>query len=485
MDALTLTLPPRRPPSSMDRQPSPGLYTSEGSPSLEAASSTLASPFNALGRDAPLGSQSDTLGSSRLGGLGTAGRRPRPAGLRNSYDRWGETYEAWEKKMQQEGQENDDDTDAGSVAQRRVHTEGEQSTRRPGTRSVVNETLKSVGLVRNPTTASVRRLQDVVSEGRTRTLSDVRHTADREDSLVASPMSLTHRDTLRSRETADLNQGSSVRLSIRDRSSSRRSTDHHDREGSGISAIERYGGSRQLLLSPNVRAPVTIHNTLNGIPTGESPAMGSRNLPAIGGDRRRDMIDGRRPGIEPRRDASESRRDTSVMDGRETPANLRAFKSNYSGAGSQPKAYTSPSGIQRILPPRPNTSTGGDANSSNGAAHAHHSPNFSTGNVNLLTAPATTSRASSTGEPAVSSTSGLGTNSGSGSGNPTQLLNDALYMFEGHVSKLPHSSTMPDTYNDVLRDAKTIVGAAVALANGLRAANAVCVDEMVEAEVYT
>ena len=143
-------------------------------------------------------------------------------------------------------------------------------------------------------------------------------------------------------------------------------------------------------------------------------------------------------------------------------------------AQSPLKAYTSPSGVQRILPPRPNTSASADLSVGNVSAHthAHHSANASTGNLNIITST-----------PPNGPTNALSGSGGSGKGDPIQLLNDALYMFESHISRLPHSNTMPETYNDVLRDAKGIVNAAVGLDRALRAAQGVCVEEMVEAEV--
>lgn len=459
MDALTLTLP-RRPPSQSDRQPSPGLYTSEGSPSLDHSSSTLASPFSATNSNSVQGSQSDNYGSSRLSGLGSISRRPRPAGLRNSYDRWGEPYDQWEKN-QLDSTTHGDETDASSVAQRRILTDGDTPSRRPTMRSVVNEGLRAAGLTRASTVGSVRRVLD--GEGRSRTTSDARLG----DELVSSPTTLNARD--RNRDTVDLSRsGGNTRLSVRDRSSSRMSTDEREKDGAYSEMDKLRERVRSSMLSPNVRPPITIHNLLTDRHTGESPALSHRELP----DTRRDTMD-----ANSRRDAMDIRRDTiTPMDGRETPFNLRAFQSSYRGSALQSqgslRAYVSPSGTQRTLPPRPNTSASADMRDN--ISHAHHSSNASTGNLNLIMSGSS----SGAGSGPASAVGG-----GSGRSDPIQLLTDALYMFESHVSRLPHSNTMPETYNEVLRDAKGIVDAAAKLNGALRAAQGVSIEEMVEAEV--
>jgi hypothetical protein len=362
-----------------------------------------------------------------------------------------------------------DDADASSAA-RRVYTDGDTSSRRPGVRSVVNEGLRAAGLTRASTVGNIgRRVHDM--EGRNRTMSDARLG----DELVSSPTTFSSRE--RPRESIDLTRsGGSSRLSARDRSSSRLSTDDRDRDG-GFTEIDKLRERTRIsLLSPNVRPPVTIHNLLNDRHTGESPIPSHRELSDDGRrDTRRDTIDatGRRNGID-------LRRDTIIpSDGRETPVNLRAFQSAYRGstmqAQSSLKAYTSPSGVQRILPPRPNTSVSADMSVGNvfAHAHAHHSASASTGNLNLITSSPSSGPSSAIG----------GGSGGSGKSDPIQLLTDALYMFESHISRLPHSNTMPETYNDVLRDAKGIVNAAVGLDMALRAAQGVCVEEMIEAEV--
>ncbi|KAG8754118.1 hypothetical protein FRC14_005371 [Serendipita sp. 396] len=354
-DGNTLTISR---PSSSSRQPSPGLYTSEGSPSL--------SP-------------------SALGGPNTMSRRPRPAGLRNSYDRWGEPYERWEKSQLE--------TQPDAAPE----TEPDLSQRRAGLRSVVNEGLKAAGLTRTNTTSSMRRRgEDVPLRSRTISALDGRPAG-----LVASPSTLDPPGT--------------ARLSTeRDRSRSRL----EERSVSDMESL-RERSSRHAFFSPNIRAGRTIHNVLNNVSTDSPNPDQHRALP----------------------------------DGRETPANLRSFKNTYSSQLSgtaMTKAYTSPSGLQRHLPIRASASNAGQ-----------DSPKFGSFN-----SPSQTSIS-------------LGGN------NPVQLLQDALYMFESHVQKLPQSTTMGDTYNDVLRDAKGIVGAAAALNIALRGAAAVCVDEQIEAEVET
>ena len=352
-----------RPTSS--RQPSPGFYTSEGSPSM--------------------GSLSATLGESS-----TMSRRPRPAGLRNSYDRWGESYESWEKS-QKDVQGEEDITP-------RTETDSSQN-RRTGLRSVVNEGLRAAGLTRASTTASSIRRGREDPLPRSQTTGSL---ANRTDSLVTSPTSLD--------PSSALTRLSSERERSRSRADERSVTDID-------SLRERSSNSRHTFFSPNVLATRTIHNVLS-TKASESPNKSPEQL--------------------------------TPMDGRETPANLRLFKSNYSST-PMGKAFTSPSGTQRHLPTR------------SGASNAGMDSPRQIGN-------------------------GLNTNNtSSGSLSPAaktvQLLNDALYMFESHVQRLPQASSMPDTYSDVVRDAKGIVNAAAALNMALRSAAAVCVDEQVDAEV--
>lgn len=360
-DGTLLTI--ARPTSS--RQPSPGLYTSEGSPSM--------------------GSLSATLGESA-----TVSRRPRPAGLRNSYDRWGEPYENWEK-AQMESQ-NQGEISPGT------ETDVSQQ-RRPGVRSVVNEGLKAAGLTRASTAVSSMRRAREETVTRSRTSSSL---AIRNESLVTSPTSLD--------PSSALSRLSSERERSRSRIDERATTDID-------SLRERSSSARHTFFSPNVRATRTIHNVLSNKPP-ESPNQSPDQL--------------------------------TPMDGRETPANLRLFKSNYSST-PMGKAYTSPSGTQRHLPARSVASNVG------------------------LDSP----RQAGTGLNA----NNMSSNSLNPDGGPVQLLNDALYMFESHVQRLPQSSSTPDTYGEVLRDAKGIASAAAALNVALRSAAGVCVDEQIEAEV--
>jgi len=63
------------------------------------------------------------------------------------------------------------------------------------------------------------------------------------------------------------------------------------------------------------------------------------------------------------------------------------------------------------------------------------------------------------------------------------LMNEALFMFESHVQKLPRASVTPGIYDDVVRDAQVLVAAAGSLNKALRAASNVAVEEQVYAEV--
>ena len=79
---------------------------------------------------------------------------------------------------------------------------------------------------------------------------------------------------------------------------------------------------------------------------------------------------------------------------------------------------------------------------------------------------------------------------GSSSTNPTNnmeqhahLMNEALFMFESHIQKLPRASVTPGIYDDVVRDAQVLVAAAGSLNKALRAASNVSVEEQVYAEV--
>jgi len=63
------------------------------------------------------------------------------------------------------------------------------------------------------------------------------------------------------------------------------------------------------------------------------------------------------------------------------------------------------------------------------------------------------------------------------------LMNEALFMFESHVQKLPRATVMPGIYDDVVRDARVLVAAAGSLNKALRAASNIAVEERVFAEV--
>jgi len=63
------------------------------------------------------------------------------------------------------------------------------------------------------------------------------------------------------------------------------------------------------------------------------------------------------------------------------------------------------------------------------------------------------------------------------------LMNEALFMFESHVQKLPRASVMPGMNDDVLRDAQVLVAAAGSLNKALRAASNVALEEHVYAGV--
>ncbi|PVF94855.1 hypothetical protein CPB86DRAFT_800146 [Serendipita vermifera] len=372
-----LTLP-RAP--SRSRQPSPGLYSSPGSPSLATSSGTLGGPDS------------------------KTSRRPRPPGLRNSYDRWGESYEKWEKTQMEQQENSPADTDSSM-----------QQQQRRGLRSVVNESLKAAGLTPTSATSATSSMRRRPEEEGTRPRKLSSGVLGR-DVFANSPIS-----SLRERnwESMDLTRAGNSRSSTeRERPRSRISPEDQDSRSDMDSLRER--AARHPFFSPNVRPTRTIHNVLQ----------------------------------HPEESASTNGVDTA--DGRETPANLRIFKSNYSSQfASSPmmKSYTSPSGTQRTLPPRAATVA-----------------NLSTGSpkVGMNGSPLS----------AVPSSGNLST-----SGGPVQLLQDSLFMFESHVQRLPQGSAMPDTFNDVLRDAKGIVHAASALNIALRSAATVCVDEQIDAEV--
>jgi hypothetical protein len=370
-----LTLP-RAP--SRSRQPSPGLYSSPGSPSLATSSGTLSGPDG-----------------------NRTSRRPRPPGLRNSYDRWGESYEQWERSQLEQETSPSADTDSSM-----------QQQQRRGLRSVVNEGLKAAGLTGGGSSPNMRPKPE---EGQTRPRKLSNGLLGREV-FANSPIS-----SLRERnwESMDLTKTGSTRLSS-ERPRSRISPEDQDSRSDMDSLRER--ATRHAFFSPNARPTRTIHNVLSNQP-GDSPAAN----------------------------------EVDAANGRETPANLRIFKSNYSSTfASTPmmKSYTSPSGTQRTLPPRAatvaNLSTGSPKVGVNGSPLSAIQP--SSGNLST-------------------------------SGGPVQLLQEALFMFESHVQRLPQNSAMPDTFNDVLRDAKGIVQSASALNIALRSAATICVDEQIEAEI--
>ena len=126
---------------------------------------------------------------------------------------------------------------------------------------------------------------------------------------------------------------------------------------------------------------------------------------------------------------------------------LRHLRSNtdlpdrYSSLGSAAvtKAFTSPSGIVRTLQSKreiPSTPGGGSStNATNNMEHHAH------------------------------------------------LMNEALFMFESHVQKLPKATVTPGIYDDVVRDAQVLVAAAGSLNKALRAASSIAFEEQVLAEV--
>jgi hypothetical protein len=63
------------------------------------------------------------------------------------------------------------------------------------------------------------------------------------------------------------------------------------------------------------------------------------------------------------------------------------------------------------------------------------------------------------------------------------LMNEALFMFESHVQKLPRATATPGIYDDVVRDAQVLVAAAGSLNKALRAASNTAFEERVHAEV--
>lgn len=283
-----------------------------------------------------------------------------------------------------------------------------------GVRSVVNEGLRAAGLTR------ARKVSD--SGG-----------------VVASPTTLQpgERDYNEvSRLSSDMiRSGSAPRLSSdRERSRSRMSVD----APLNMDSL-RERASRNAFFSPNVRGTRTIHNVLNPDAPADSPS----------------------PKEEP----------NAFLSGRETPANLRQFKRDYSGTGMV-KSYTSPSGTQRHLPSRSVTALN---MTSHGSEHYGGSVNNSRSSVPGTPSPTKNSF------PLGGSSTQSSPNTVNGSG-PVNLLQDALWMFESHVQRLPPSS-VPEIANDVLRDARGIVNAAVALNGALRGAAGVCVDEQIEAEI--
>lgn len=291
-------------------------------------------------------------------------------------------------------------------------------------RSVVNESLRAAGLTR------------------TRKVSD-------SGAVVASPTALHSREQERLESLDMVRSGSAVgasRLSSereRDRSRSRMSVDAREREPLDMDSL-RERATRNTFFSPNVRGNRTIHNVLN-------PSAADNSSPT------------EEPG-------------SAIVSGRETPANLRLFKQNYSGSigGSTPilKSYTSPSGTQRHLPSR---SIATFNMSSHGSEH--HGGSISNSRSSVPGTPSPMKRSVPLGDSSTQSSP----NTVNGTG-PVNLLQDALWMFESHVQRLPPSN-VPEITNDVLRDARGIVNAAIALNGALRGAAGVCVDEQIEAEV--
>jgi hypothetical protein len=134
-------------------------------------------------------------------------------------------------------------------------------------------------------------------------------------------------------------------------------------------------------------------------------------------------------------------------DGTRASPSLRHLRSKtdlpdrYSSLGSAAvvKAFTSPSGVVRTLQSKreiPSTPGGGSStNTTNNMEHHAH------------------------------------------------LMNEALFMFESHVQKLPKATVTPGIYDDVVRDAQVLVAAAGSLNKALRAASNTAIEEQVYAEV--
>jgi len=78
---------------------------------------------------------------------------------------------------------------------------------------------------------------------------------------------------------------------------------------------------------------------------------------------------------------------------------------------------------------------------------------------------------------------GLSTNTTNNMEHHALLMNEALFMFESHVQKLPRATVTPGIYDDVVRDAQVLVAAAGSLNKALRAASNTAVEEQVYAEV--
>ncbi|KIM26743.1 hypothetical protein M408DRAFT_312467 [Serendipita vermifera MAFF 305830] len=391
------------PEADRSRQPSPGLYASEGAPS---------SPGLYISESTDSGQTRE----GRSGSIRAAARRPRPPGIRNSIDR---SYEQWEREQMGDAGgagEAEAEAAASAITPRQSEIVPEGAVRKAssavgsGVRSVVNEGLRAAGLTR------ARKVSDNGS-----------------GAMVASPTTMQARermeslDMVRSGSGSTLSTGASRLSSERERSRSRMS---REREPLDMDSL-RERATRNAFFSPNVRGTRTIHNVLN--PETAAPLE------------------------EPT---------SAIINGRETPANLRLFKQNYTRehlTGSTPlmKAYTSPSGTQRHLPSRSVTALNiiGKALSS------------------VPGTPSPTKRSIPLGDSSTQSSP----NTVNGTG-PVNLLQDALWMFESHVQRLPPSS-VPEVTNDVLKDARGIVNAAIALNGALRGAAAVCVDEQIEAEV--
>ena len=63
------------------------------------------------------------------------------------------------------------------------------------------------------------------------------------------------------------------------------------------------------------------------------------------------------------------------------------------------------------------------------------------------------------------------------------LMNEALFMFELHIQKLPRATVTPGIYNNVVHDAQVLVVAVGSLNKALRAASSITVEGQVYAEV--